>query len=70
MDSRGITAFFEKCKGEKQGSYWFEESHPQSEIFKIIADVYYKIINSKTQQENHVINVIGTFSQKNSQQQK
>jgi hypothetical protein len=65
VDSRGITAFYEKLHGKKPGSYWFDELHPRSKIFGIIANTYSDIIDSKTQAGGRVINVIDTFSKEN-----
>ena len=64
VDSRGITAFYAKLKGRKPGSYWHDELHPNSKIFGIIAKEYLDIINNKTPEDKHVINVIDAFSKK------
>jgi|GEM_PF-5706972 hypothetical protein len=65
VDARGITAFYEKSEGKKQGTYWYDELHPMSKIFGIIADVYSDIIDGKNNPGQHVINVIAAFSEKN-----
>lgn len=62
VDSRGITAYYTKFKNKKQGTYWYDELHPKSVIFGIIADVYSDIIDNKTQKNNRVINVIDHFT--------
>ena len=64
VDSRGITAFYEKYKGRKPGSFWYDELHPKSKIFGIIARVYSDIIHNKTQPDERVINVIDAFQKK------
>ncbi len=61
VDSRGITAYYEKLKGKKQGKYWYDELHPKSKIFGIIANVYSDIIDNKTPPNKRVINVIDVF---------
>ena len=64
IDARGITAYYAKYKGKKPGYYWFDELHPKSEIFGIIADVYTDIINNKIPAGQRVVNVIDAFSKK------
>jgi len=64
VDSRGITAFYEKLEGKKPGTYWYDELHPQSKVFKIIADTYSGIIDNKTPDGQRVVNVIDAFSKK------
>jgi hypothetical protein len=65
VDARGITAYYEKLKGKKPGSYWHDELHPKSKVFKIIADVYSDIIDDKNNSNQRVINVIDAFPKKN-----
>jgi hypothetical protein len=65
VDARGITAYYGKYKGKKSGYYWFDELHPKSEIFGIIANAYSEIIDDKIPANQHVVNVISSFSQKN-----
>ena len=67
VDARGITAYYEKLKGKKQGTYWYDELHPKSKIFGIIANVYSDIIDDKNNPSQRVINVIDAFSKKNKQ---
>jgi len=65
VDVRGFTSFYEKYKGKKPGYYWYNELHPKSRIFGIIAGVYSDIIDDKITANQHIINVINSFSQKN-----
>jgi len=64
VDSRGITAYYEKLKAKKPGTYWYDELHPKSRIFGIIANVYSDIIDNKTPAGQRVVNVIDAFSKK------
>jgi hypothetical protein len=64
VDARGITAYVEKLKGKKQGSYWYDELHPKSKIFGIIANIYSNIIDNKTPAGQRVVNVTDSFSKK------
>lgn len=64
VDSRGITAFYEKYKGRKFGSFWYDELHPKSKIFGIIANVYSDIIATEIPSNKRVINVVDAFSKK------
>lgn len=61
VDARGFTAYCEKLKGKKPGTYWYDELHPKSRIFKIIANTYSDIIDSKTPAGKRVVNVIDQF---------
>jgi len=63
VDSRGITAYYAKYKDKKPESYWFDELHPKSEIFGIIANAYTDIIDNKIPENQRVVNVISSFSQ-------
>lgn len=65
IDSRGFTAFYENIKGRKPGKFWFDELHPKSKIFGLIADIYYDVINTELSDEKHVINVIDAYTKKN-----
>ena len=67
VDARGITSYYEKLKGKKPGTYWYDELHPKSKIFGIIANVYSEIIDNKNNPGQRVINVIDAFSKKNKQ---
>lgn len=58
VDSRGITAYIEKINHKKPGKYWYDEIHPKSKIFNIIASVYSDIIFDKTLPNERVISVI------------
>lgn len=64
VDSRGVTAFYEKYKGRKPGAFWYDELHPKVQIFGIISDVYSDIIADKTEPGQRVINVIGAFEKR------
>lgn len=65
VDSRGITEFYEKFKGRKPGSLWYDELHPKSKIFGIIARVYSDVINDKIPAGKRVIRVKDSFSKLN-----
>lgn len=67
VDSRGITAFYEKFIGKKPGTYWYDELHPKSNIFEIISQVYTDIIDNRTPPKEQVINVIDSFLESNKQ---
>ena len=65
IDARGFTAYYEKFKGRKVGSFWYDELHPKSKVFAVIAQVYSDFINNKTPSDEHVVKVIDLFSKKN-----
>ena len=65
IDARGFTAYLEKSKGRKAGSFWYDELHPKSKVFGVIAQVYSELINNKTPSDKHVIRVIDLFSKGN-----
>lgn len=65
VDSRGATAFYERLNGKKPGAYWYDELHPRSKMFKMIADTYSDIIDGKTPAGQRVIKVIDTIVDEN-----
>ncbi len=65
VDSREITAYYEKIHHRKRGSLWFDELHPKSKIFKIIAGVYSDIIENNIPDKQKVVNVIDLYKNQN-----
>lgn len=65
VDCRGIADYYANYKDKKPESSWFDELHPKSRIFKIIAGTYNEIIENKTPPNQRVINVVETFSKRN-----
>lgn len=61
VDSRGITEFYDKYKGRKPGSSWYDELHPKSKIFGIIAQAYSDVINDKIPAGERVFRVKDSF---------
>jgi len=57
VDARGITEYYEKLHHNKPGSGWFDELHPKSKVFALIANVYTAIINNDIPPTERVINV-------------
>jgi hypothetical protein len=57
IDSRGFTEYLEKINHQKPGSYWFDELHPKSLVFKKISESYEAIIFNQLKHEHKVVNV-------------
>ncbi|HUW05570.1 MAG TPA: hypothetical protein VMW01_04850 [Williamwhitmania sp.] len=64
VDSRGITAFYEKYHKKKPSSCWHDELHPKSVIFGIISDTYYDVIENNILSKQKVISVVDTYREK------
>ncbi len=58
IDSRGFTQYKEIKDHKKKGTYWFDELHPKSNIFKEISGAYKALILGKFKSHHKVVNVI------------
>ena len=58
IDSRGFTDYLETKDHKKKGSYWFDELHPKSKVFKEISNAYVALILDKFKTHHKVVNVI------------
>jgi len=58
IDSRGFTNYLEKADHKKHGSYWFDELHPKSIVFKKISESYEAVIFDELKHKHKVVNVI------------
>jgi hypothetical protein len=58
IDSRGFTDYLETKDHKKKGSYWYDELHPKSKVFKEISNAYEALILNKFKTHHKVVNVI------------
>jgi len=63
VDSRGFTSFLEKRDHKKHGAYWYDELHPNDEVFKEITKAFMAVIDDEIPKNERVVNVINLNKQ-------